>query len=59
MRNKFTVHGPTGMELRKCGWFDSEEEAAHVEKWLEWRYRNKFVCISVHSEQEIEDGPDE
>ena len=59
MRYQITVNGPTGLELRKCGWFDSEEEAERAMKWLEWRYRSKTVCISVHSEQEIEDGPSE
>lgn len=55
MRYQITVNGPTGLELEN-EWVDGEDAADEQEAAFIAAYRGQLVAISVHSEQEIEDG---
>jgi len=58
MRYQVTVNGPTGLELENV-WADNEDAADEQESAFIASYRGQLVSISVHSEQQLEDGPDE
>jgi len=58
MKYQITVNGPTGLELEN-EWADGEDAADEQESAFIAKYRGQLVAISVHSEQEIEDGPSE
>lgn len=55
MRYQVTVNGPTGLELENV-WADNEDAADEQESAFIASYRGQLVSISVHSEQQIEDG---
>jgi hypothetical protein len=56
MRQLVTVNGPTGLEL-VSQWCEDEEAADRLQDELHQQFLSQRVCISCHSEQELEDGP--